>query len=110
MAGGSLAVLPHIEASGFLESASGMTVKEAVVKGMYQLQNRQGESIIYCTRGITPEPDLENIRGKFHILRINPIDGTVIGKEVTVGAGRVVTIPSKGTEDVILWVRKFKHE
>jgi hypothetical protein len=110
MAGGSLAVLPHIEASGFLESASGMTVKEAVVKGMYQLQNRQGESIIYCTRGITPEPDLENIRGKFHILRINPNDGKVIDIEEKVSAGNVVTIPANRTEDVILWVRKFKHD
>lgn len=105
MAGGSLAALPTIQAQGFLESASGMFVTEAP-NGQYKLQDKQGECIVYCRKGTNVELDLRTAKGKFRVVRINPEDGSVIGKQQTVNGGKLIPMDLNESSDVVLWVTK----
>ena len=106
MAGGSLAAIPPIQVSGFLESASGMTIAERKNE-QFILQNKQGECIIYCRKGSRPELDLKTANGKFRLVLINPADGSVIGKPQTIDAGKLVPVDVNGMSDVVLWVVKI---
>ncbi len=105
MAGGSLAALPVIQAPGFLESASGMTVVERSDEGQYKLQNKQGESISYFRKGTPAELDLRAFKGKFSMVQINPADGSVVGKQWTVDGGKIVPVENT-SGDTVLWLVK----
>lgn len=104
MAGGSLAGIPVIQSPGFLESASGMSVQEG--NEQYKLENMLGECIIYCKNGTCTELDLRTAKGKFRVVQINPADGSVIGKQQTVSAGKLVPMNLNESSDVVLWVTK----
>jgi hypothetical protein len=106
MAGGSMSVLPFIQAPGFLESASGMSLMEGTGTGQYKLQNKQGESITYFRKGTLPELDLRKETGRFRLVQINPVDGSVIGKQSIVNGGKLVPLEWDGTGDIILWTMK----
>lgn len=106
MAGGSLSVLPSIQASGFLENALGMSVVEGTGEGRYQLQNKQGECIIYFKKGIRPELDLKASKGKFRLIKINPVNGTTVGEPQLTDGGKTIKIEWNGQEDMVLWLVK----
>lgn len=107
MGGGSLAVLPLVQATGFLESASGMSITQQDTKaGQYKLQNGQGECIIYYKKGSRPELDLRTVKGKFNLVQINPVNGAVIGKQLTINGGEMVPVELNATGDVVIWVAK----
>lgn len=106
MAGGSLAVLPEIKATGFLENASAMMAQEETSKWQYKLQNDKGESIIYLMKGNKTEFDLKVFKGKFRLTQINPIDGSVLEKPILVAGGKVVPFMST-SGDVVLWLTKY---
>jgi len=106
MAGGSLPVLPEIEVSGFLESASGMAVVEGIGEGQYKLQNKQGECIIYFKKGSRSELDLKASKGKFRLIRINPVNGATVGKPQLADGGKTIKIEWNAQEDMVLWLVK----
>lgn len=106
MAGGSLPALPTIKASGFLESAWGMSAVGEKVEGQYKLQNKQGESITYCKKGTQGEIDLKALTGKFRLVQINPSDGSVVGKPKIVTSGKVYPIGASESGDSVFWLVK----
>jgi len=104
MAGGSLAAIPEVSSPGFLDSASGMKVKEAT--SQYMIGNEKGESIVYCRKGAEPVIDLTGFPGKFNMVRIDPNDGSLVGKVETVGGGKPLKILSESTSDMVYWIKK----
>ncbi len=106
MAGGSLAALPPIQAAGFLESASGMSVAANTEDGLYQLQNKQGERIVYLRKGIGCVLDLKTATGRFRLTQINPENGSVVGKPRIVAGGKKINIEASGAGDTVYWLAK----
>jgi hypothetical protein len=105
MAGGSLAALPVIKTPGFLESAAGMLVVEGTGDGLYKLQNKKGESIYYFRKGIPASLDLKAYKGKFRLVKINPADGSIVGKQQIVYGGKEVPVENT-PGDLLLWLVK----
>jgi hypothetical protein len=105
MAGGSLPVLPVIQATDFLESASGMSVVKESGKGQYKLRNDSGESIIYLKKGIRTELDIKKLKGNFLVVKINPVDGSVVEKQEVIKVGKVIPIENP-SGDMVLWLTK----
>jgi hypothetical protein len=105
MAGGSLADLPNVQVPGFLESVSGMSVVEGPGNGQYLLQNKNGESIIYLRKGKQTGLDLRNFKGKFRLLKINPDDGSIIGRQKIIDGGKVIPV-EVSSGDEVLWITK----
>lgn len=105
MAGGSLPVLPEIKVAGFLESASGMKVFENSGNGVYKLQNEQGGQILFLKQGAKTELDLRNFKGKFRLVKINPADGSLAGKEKVVEGGMVIPLENPSGE-MVVWLTK----
>jgi hypothetical protein len=106
MAGGSLPVLPVIQAKGFLESAAGMvTVADPGKKG-YLLANKIGERILYLRKGESRQIDIKAFSGKFRLTQINPTVGSLLVKpEIKVG-GKVISVEST-SGDVVFWLEKY---
>jgi len=105
MAGGSLPVLPEIQAKGFLVSASGMQVGEGMDQQLYKLQNGEGEAILYLRKGARTEVNLKGFKGKFLLIQINPKDGSLMGNPRQVEGGAVMAVEG-GSGDVVFWVSK----
>ncbi len=101
MAGGSLAALPKIQAEGFLESASEMSVA-----GRFKLQHKDGGCILYFRKGSVREIDLKNGKGKFRMVQINPADGKVLGKTTTIEAGKFIQL-GNAPDDVVVWLKRI---
>ncbi len=104
MAGGSLAAIPQVSVPGFLESASGMKAKEAT--GRYMIDNEKGECIVYCRKGADLAVDLKGFPGKFNLVRINPNDGSQVGKIETLGGGKPLKLVSDKSSDMVYWIKK----
>jgi hypothetical protein len=105
IAGGSLPVLPEILAPGFLESASGMKVVENSGSGIYKLENGLGEQILFLKQGTKTELDLRNLKGKFHLVKINPADGSVSEEQKTIDGGKLIPVENPSV-DIVLWLKK----
>lgn len=105
MAGGSLPVLPEIQAPGFLVSASGMKVVEGTDKQLYKLQNSAGESILYLKKGNRTEFDLKSFKGKFLLTPINPADGSLLEKPLQMDGGKMIPVESD-SGDKIYWLKR----
>jgi hypothetical protein len=105
MAGGSLAALPTIQVPGFLESASEMAVVENTGEGLFKLQNKQDECIIYLKKGKQADLDLRAFKGKFKLTQINPADGSVVGKQQEIHGGKVISVEF-ASGDIVFWLTK----
>lgn len=109
MAGGSLAPLPPIEADGFLESAASMQPSESKQKGIFILQNKEGEQIHYSTtqrNEITI--DMTPFNGSFDAVLINTESGEAQVLESNIKAG--TTVQLKMTQQGVLWLHLSKTE
>ncbi|HPR31198.1 MAG TPA: DUF6298 domain-containing protein, partial [Prolixibacteraceae bacterium] len=101
MASGSLAPVPEIKVSGFLETASGMNVEPVKKEGIYRLKNENNETILYFSQASEFHFDAESSR-KQNIEFIDPGTGALIRKE---------TMPESGTiriekSPVVVWIHE----
>ncbi|WP_298731582.1 DUF6298 domain-containing protein [uncultured Chitinophaga sp.] len=102
MAGGSLAGLPAIADTAFLQAAAAMQPVNGPA-GEYVLGNKGKEYIIYST-GIA-KADLRNMKGSCTVTWIDPKDGRLI-KTAKVSGGNQVALDNPGTGPVVAWIRK----
>ena len=107
MAGGSLANIPKIKVDGFLKSASSMNVVDSNKDGVWMLQNNVGESIQYSTGNTSINIDLDNYKGVFNVIQLNPHDGVLINEEKVEG-GKSLELNLKTEQDVIIWTTNNK--
>jgi hypothetical protein len=106
MAGGSLPQLPEVQAPGFLENASTMKVVESTGKHC-QLQNSNGERIIYLPKGNSTEINLKAIKGRYLLHQINPLDGSTLESPEQMEGGKVYPVEST-SGDKVFWLTKQK--
>ncbi|MCW0481799.1 DUF6298 domain-containing protein [Gaoshiqia sediminis] len=102
MAGGSLAPIPQVEDEDFLGSASAMHPVENNEPGVYTLQNKSGEMIIYLESGKTLEPDLKPAKGNFKLFRTDPANGKLIGKPEKLKNGKPVRLENPTNKPVVI--------
>lgn len=107
MAGGSLAHIPPVAVDGFLEQASDLFPGQSK-KGEYRLENHQGEKIIYLVGKKDFELPAIDQPGNFSAYLINPENGQLIGKPVTMKKGKNTILDLNGKSQVVVWVRKTK--
>jgi hypothetical protein len=111
MAGGSLATIPVIQASGFLKEAGNMHPVDLPGHPVHQwaLADPGKAYIIYNNAGKPVQLDLKNTTGSFVIRYIDPEDGTVSKKRETVKGGKTITLKDQGDDDVVIWISKQKN-
>lgn len=107
MAGGSLAPIPRIEVSGFLEAAASMhpaaTGGEAAgERASWVLQNENGEQIVYARPGQRLE--FGKAAGSRLLYRIDPDTGRQLGEPGLIPAGSPVQLENKESVPVVFWV------
>lgn len=106
MAGGSMAALPAIQNTGFLNNASTMQVVASSQKGKWFLGNQKGEHIVYNETSDPVKLDLSKNTGSYKVRWINAADGSLINHEETITGGKPVEItPSK--RGVVMWMTKI---
>lgn len=108
MAGGSLPVLPEIQAAGFLKSASGM-VSSGGSNGLYKLRNSRGECIVYAENQSKIELDLSKFQGKYKLTRINPRNGSVLDQPQTITGGKINSVTLDSSSPVVVWISKMDN-
>ena len=101
IAGGSLPVLPASTDKKFLTAASMMKPIDGI--GKYVLSSNNG-LIAYADES-TIQLDLSNLKGRFKVTYINTNDGTLMQKEMSVEAGKKVTI-TLPSDAAIVWLTK----
>ncbi len=83
MAGGSLAPIPKIEAEGFLQSAATMVPVKST-EGIWKLENKNGQQIIYVQKAESLGEELENVKSEFKIDLIDSKKGVIIKRDVSI--------------------------
>lgn len=107
MGGGSMAAIPAIRVTGFLESSASMKPVPASKDGLYTLLNSDGERIIYISGTNKINIDLQDFKATFRFSWIDPSGGNEIkkGGNMKGGKSHMLELPVKG--DIILWIRKI---
>ena len=105
MAGGSLAVLPAIQDSSFLSSASSMQVHDSDTKGKWFLNNEKGECIVYNETSDAVKVDLLRYPGSYKVKWINATNGSMLEQSESITGGKVIDIvpPNK---NVVMWLTR----
>lgn len=107
MAGGSLAPIPQIECTDFLQKALSMQVAENQGKGAYVLKNDSGESIIYLNGESATGLDLLLEKGDFELTRIDPGTGKTIGHSSIITGGKNVRLSISGINPEVIWITRY---
>jgi hypothetical protein len=106
IAGGSMAAIPEIEDNGFCFSAATMQPVKENNKDFYTLINEQGEQINYLKNVRQIKVDLNNFKGSFDPIWIDPVNGAVLKRDNSVLGGQIQTFSNPTTGEVVLWLRK----
>jgi hypothetical protein len=107
MAGGSLAVLPKVDAVGFANAVSLMkpSTMGGMPKDVYVLSDTQGGCVIYnkSSQSITI-PAMQG-KGKRQAYRIDPQTGKSESVSAKTAVNKTLVISKKGEGDEVIWVR-----
>ena len=104
MAGGSLAAIPSVEATGLLKSASSMYLVENPEAGVYQMQNGQGESIIYLDGEQATELGFQLKKGSYNLYQIDPQTGKLVGEGSKLSGIKPIRIENKSKKPQVFWL------
>lgn len=107
MAGGSIANMPTVELDGFAQSAVTMKPMASGTNGVYLLENREGESIVYLD-GSVKNYSLNLPKGNFNKTLIDPSTGQAVGNSEKVSGGTEIKISKPENKALVVWISKAK--
>lgn len=102
MASGSMAAIPKIAESGFLNAASRMKADDK--NGIWMLHGDQGV-IVYNANSSSLDLDLSNYKGSYTIYHIDPATGETT-KKGKIQTGERTTIENSMNAPEIIWLTK----
>jgi hypothetical protein len=106
LAGGSLANIPAVADATFSSSIATMIPVNSPATDLYTLAHENKGYLVYSNTGEV-QVDLSKATGAFKVKWIDPANGQLIGKEEKVSGGKVVTLKSSKSGNVVVWlVRK----
>jgi hypothetical protein len=105
MAGGSLSDIPRNLPDDLLSAIAEMKPKESGIENVYVLSADEKGKLIYSSSKENITVDLDNKKGNYSLIWIDPKTGEEIGKRKVIKGGRVHIIEKPFLEDGILWIK-----